>query len=455
MSAGTVIWLARAELRLHDQPALLRSLSEARTHGMPWLALWWPPRQHDTAWGFPRMSERRRAWWNTAASALAAMLERAGHALWQTAPGHELVDLLMALPRPWRIHTIDQPAPEEQRDLQALRQLGATVITHGHNTLLEAADLPFQTSDLPDVFTIFRQRLQRHGTPVRAPLPAPTDWPPPLPPTELTRLKRVAVRVCARSAPTAAALRLDPRHSLPVDAALPDPWAGEAAALTHLKRWCASAAPHTYKATRNALSDAQASSHWSLWLATGALSPRQAWAQVDVLQRDRGASEGIQWLLFELLWRDHFRFLHLKYGRALYRARGLAQHAPERPFDRARFAAWTQGRTDCALVDAAMHELAATGKLSNRLRQIAASYWLHELAGDWRVGAAWFEHHLLDYDPCSNTGNWLYIAGLGTDPRGGRHFNPAKQTAEHDPLGIYRRRWLTPLPHESTDRFTG
>ncbi len=34
---------------------------------------------------------------------------------------------------------------------------------------------------------------------------------------------------------------------------------------------------------------------------------------------------------------------------------------------------------------------------------------------------------LLDYDTCSNYGNWLYVAGVGTDPREDRYFNVIKQ----------------------------
>lgn len=82
--------------------------------------------------------------------------------------------------------------------------------------------------------------------------------------------------------------------------------------------------------------------------------------------------------------------------------------------------------------------------LSNRLRQVLASYLIYELGGDWRAGAAWFESQLFDYDVYSNQGNWLYIAGRGSDPRGGRRFNLDKQTAEHDADGAYRRLWGEP-----------
>ena len=91
-----------------------------------------------------------------------------------------------------------------------------------------------------------------------------------------------------------------------------------------------------------------------------------------------------------------------------------------------------------------MHELAATGYLSNRLRQIVASYLVHDLACDWRAGAAWFESQLVDFDVCSNQGNWLYLAGRGTDPRNGRRFNPQKQAQDYDADGRYRLLWQMP-----------
>ena len=95
-------------------------------------------------------------------------------------------------------------------------------------------------------------------------------------------------------------------------------------------------------------------------------------------------------------------------------------------------------------VDAAMRELAATGFMSNRLRQLVASYLIHDLGCDWRAGAAWFEAQLIDYDVYSNQGNWLYIAGRGTDPRGGRRVDPGQQAQTNDPHGAYQDLWSRP-----------
>ena len=89
-----------------------------------------------------------------------------------------------------------------------------------------------------------------------------------------------------------------------------------------------------------------------------------------------------------------------------------------------------------------MLELALTGWMSNRGRQNAASFLAHDLQLDWRLGAAWFESMLIDYDPCSNYGNWMYVAGVGNDPRVGRKFNTARQAEMYDPKGTYRALWL-------------
>jgi deoxyribodipyrimidine photo-lyase len=183
------------------------------------------------------------------------------------------------------------------------------------------------------------------------------------------------------------------------------------------------------------------SSKFSPWLALGCISARTIAADLAAYEQSYGANEGTYWLWFELLWRDYFRFLHFKYGGQLYRARGLS-NTPLAQSDPLQFERWCAGKTGTSLVDAGMSELVKTGYLSNRMRQIVASYLIYDLKGDWRFGAAWFESQLIDYDVYSNQGNWLYLAGRGTDPRGGRHCNIAKQAQEHDPRGDYQRLWL-------------
>jgi deoxyribodipyrimidine photo-lyase len=89
-----------------------------------------------------------------------------------------------------------------------------------------------------------------------------------------------------------------------------------------------------------------------------------------------------------------------------------------------------------------MRQLAETGFMSNRGRQLVASCFVHELEQDWRYGAAYFEYQLIDFDVASNYGNWQYLAGVGADPRGHRQFNLEKQTQTYDPKRSFIQHFL-------------
>ena len=87
-----------------------------------------------------------------------------------------------------------------------------------------------------------------------------------------------------------------------------------------------------------------------------------------------------------------------------------------------------------------MRELKQTGYTSNRGRQNAASYWAKTLKQDWRIGAAYFQIQLIDYDVHSNWGNWNYLSGVGNDPRD-RVFNTQLQAERYDPDQRYQQLW--------------
>ena len=102
---------------------------------------------------------------------------------------------------------------------------------------------------------------------------------------------------------------------------------------------------------------------------------------------------------------------------------------------------WIQGETQDDFVNANMIELKSTGWMSNRGRQNVASYFSKTLELDWRIGAAYFEEQLLDYDAHSNYGNWMYVSGVGNDPRD-RKFNTQLQAERYDGNHRFRNLWL-------------
>ena len=146
-------------------------------------------------------------------------------------------------------------------------------------------------------------------------------------------------------------------------------------------------------------------------------------------------------MVFELIWRDYFKYISLKYGNKIFKIGGILEKHYEWSDDVRIFKEWTEGRTVEPFVNANMIELNSTGWMSNRGRQNVASFLAKELKIDWRWGASYFESKLIDYDVHSNYGNWMYVSGVGNDPRD-RKFNIKFQAERYDPLNKYQNMWL-------------
>ncbi|MEM7660420.1 MAG: DASH family cryptochrome, partial [Bacteroidota bacterium] len=201
----------------------------------------------------------------------------------------------------------------------------------------------------------------------------------------------------------------------------------------------------TYKETRNGLIGADYSSKFSAWLSLGCISPRFIYQQVKAYEKERKKNSSTYWLIFELIWRDFFRFIAKKHGNQLFLPGGLKGSSRSYQNREADFEAWREGNTGFPFIDANMRELKTTGFMSNRGRQNVASFLVHDLKIDWRWGAAYFESQLLDYDVCSNWGNWNYVAGVGNDPRENRYFNTLSQAKRYDAQGEYLKLWVPEL----------
>ena len=197
-----------------------------------------------------------------------------------------------------------------------------------------------------------------------------------------------------------------------------------------------------YKETRNGMLGADYSSKFSPWLAHGCISPRYIYQEVTKYETQRVKNDSTYWLIFELLWRDFFRFTAVKYGDRLFYRSGLKNVHLAWQEDWSLFEVWCEGQTGYPLVDANMRELKTTGFMSNRGRQNVASFLTKNLGINWQMGAEWFESLLIDYDVCSNWGNWNYVAGIGNDGRQNRYFNIVKQSKNYDAKGDYLRHWL-------------
>jgi deoxyribodipyrimidine photo-lyase len=400
--------------------------------------------QESLIWSFDRIGPHRLQFLCDALSDLRLQLEWLGSDLLelQSPPGSQVraVDRVIEAAQHYGIKTIYCEvihAPEEMQALALLRQAGLTVHAELESTMIAVRDLPFAPDAMPDQFTQFRNKIEKAKHLFTDPVSPPSQIPPFL--SNFNRSEGITDAQSPVKTESSDQHNGHPHSSFPHYSE--SYRGGTRSAEAHLRQYLERALPHSYKATRNQLHGLDYSSKLSPWLALGCISARSVMKQLKQFESEQGANEGSYWLWFELLWRDYFRVLHLKYGKQLYCAGGLNQS--DKPIHNARgFQHWCAGTTGESIVDAGMRELKATGYLSNRLRQVVASYLIYDLHSDWRAGTAWFESQLLDYDVYSNQGNWLYIAGRGTDPRGGRRFNPQKQAQDHDADGSYRALWL-------------
>jgi len=308
-----------------------------------------------------------------------------------------------------------------------LKAINCQLISVGTSTLFHQQDLPYTIQDIPDMFTSFRIRVEKDST-VRPAFAKPTTINCPV--QEVS-----AIPTFLQLGVTE--LKQDKRSAFPFTG-------GETSGLERLNSYLFDTSLiATYKETRNGLVGENYSSKFSAWLSNGCLSARTIYWEIKKFEKEIKANDSTYWLIFELLWRDYFKWMMLKYGRLLFLQNGIKKTAPmNRKHDQDLFEKWKHGQTGYDFVDANMIELKLTGFMSNRGRQNVGSFLCNNLQLDWRYGAAYFEQQLVDYDASSNWGNWAYLAGVGNDPRANREFNIDKQADQYDHDKKYRNLWL-------------
>ena len=312
----------------------------------------------------------------------------------------------------------------------AINKIGGNFNWIEGHTLYHPEDVKIIFDKIPDVFTTFRKKVERNCD-VRDCIPAPKkiNCPPNLISDDVPDLAEFLKQYDQTPTP------IDYRSSFPFEGGLSQ-------ARKRLKYYfwdnnCLS----IYKKTRNQLFGQDYSSKFSPWLANGSISPRRIRSEVKRYEDTYNPNQSTYWIVFELIWRDYFKFIAIQHGSRIFHKSGLKRKITPSNQNKKLFDEWKKGETSDAFVNANMRELLNTGYMSNRGRQNVASYLIHDLGIDWRLGASWFEHLLLDYDPSSNVGNWIYIAGVGNDPRPIRKFNTLKQAETYDRKNQYRNLW--------------
>jgi deoxyribodipyrimidine photo-lyase len=181
----------------------------------------------------------------------------------------------------------------------------------------------------------------------------------------------------------------------------------------------------------------------SAHLTFGEISPHSIWRSLlddSLLEREKEKFQQ------EIVWREFC--YHTLFHTPSLKKDNFNKKFDDFPWsdDQLLFQLWKEGKTGYPLVDAGMRELKTTGWMHNRSRMVTASFLTKHLLIDWRKGAEWFLEILVDADLASNSFNWQWVAGSGTDASPYfRIFNPTLQAKKFDPEGGYIRKWVPEL----------
>jgi len=441
-SRRAIVWF-RNDLRLHDNEALLDAIQSA---GEIIPAYIFDPRvfSGETKFGFEKTGKYRAKFIIESVIDLKSRLQALGSDLYIRIgnPEEELFSLAREVKSSWVF--CNRERTQEEVDVQdalenSLWAIGQEIRYSRGKMLFYTADLPFPVTHTPDIFTQFRKEVEKF-IPVRPPLTEPKE-----------KFNPLSVDLDFGEVPSLTDLDKEEFDSNDKSGFR---WkGGETEALAQLKYYLWDKDLITsYKETRDGLLGRDFSSKFSPWLAQGCLSPKLIYSELKRYEEERTSNKSTYWMFFELMWRDFFRLTGKKFGNAIFQRNGTkGEHFPPSNSDKVLFDKWAQGKTGIPFIDANMRELNATGFMSNRGRQNVASFLVKDLKLNWIMGAEYFESLLIDYDPCSNYGNWNYIAGVGADPREDRYFNIISQAKRYDSTASYVKYWLPELANVSED----
>ncbi|WP_452220908.1 DASH family cryptochrome [Lacinutrix salivirga] len=424
----SLVWF-RNDLRIHDNNSLVKAIETSEQV----IAIYcFDPRQFENSeFGFKKTERFRAQFLIETIENLKQQLKTLNIPLFVYTDTPE--NSIPLLTEKFNIENIYLQKEWTQEEVSVLKKVKNSCAPHINflesytQFLFHPEDIPFKTNEIPHVFTEFRKKCEKQSEirPLAEIHPTKTH------PNTIENNTKI---------PTLQELGFEAFEQHP-NTAFPFK-GGETEALKRLNDYVFKTKKlGVYKKTRNGLIGKDFSSKFSPWLANGSVSPKHIYWEVKRFENQHFKNQSTYWLIFELIWRDYFKYVSLKHNNQIFKREGILKKTYDWSSNETKIQQWINGETNEPFVNANMIELKKTGWMSNRGRQNVASYFAKELKLDWRIGANYFESLLIDYDVHSNYGNWMYVSGVGNDPRD-RKFNVKLQAERYDSNGKYQRLWL-------------